>query len=853
MVRCRVLSCARFRKTFLPEHSAPVRAFLGVALLLIGSLLTACGSGSPPALAISTSSLPTGVVGIAYSASLGASGGTAGYTWSVASGTLPDGLYLNPSTGAISGTPAAVGSTHLTFSVTDSSKPAQTQSVSLVLAVAPVLSITTFSLPGGITGTAYSASLQASGGTGGYTWSASSGTLPAGLSLTASTGAISGSPTAAGNTALTFTVADSGSPAQTQSVSLTLSVIRALAVTTVALPAGVQGVGYSASLTAVGGTGGYTWTLTSGTIPAGLSLNATTGAITGIPSATGSTALTVTVTDSGSPAQSKSVSLALTVVELTISLSPDNIATVINREIVTSAITNDPAGVNWSVSGANCTGTGCGTLSEATTMPGAGNTYTSPSTGGIYTVTVSNASTGKATASFNVAVTDLAGVTTYHNDLYRDGANTQEYALTPANVKADSFGKLFSCVVDGAIYTQPLWAPNLTIGSVKRNVVFVATQHDSVFAFDADSNTSPCTPLWQANLLDAAHGAGNGETPVPSSVPGTLVGKGNGDVAPEVGVTGTPVIDLSTNILYVVAKSVDQSGTVFHHRLHALDLLTGSEKFAQPATIEGEYPGSGDGGLTTTFVPRQEHQRPGLALANGLVYISWSSHEDALPYYGWVMAYKASDLSQVSALNVTPDVQAGGIWMSGGAPAVDQAGNVYLITANGEFDASQMSPPSNDYGDSFLQLSPTLDVEAYFTPSDQAFDAANDADFGSGGATLFDLPANGANPTHLAIGGGKDAFLCLVNRDAMGGLYNVNSVEHFNLGHSIYATGAYWNSTYYIAGSGGPLSAFPINAATAKFNQTADTVSSHLFHFPGSNGFNFFPAGQLQRHCVGAG
>ena len=200
-------------------------------------------------------------------------------------------------------------------------------------------------------------------------------------------------------------------------------------------------------------------------------------------------------------------------------------------------------------------------------------------------------------ASFSVSVTSLAGVYTYHNDLARDGVNSQEYALTTSNVNTSTFGKLFSCPVDGAIYTQPLWVANLTINSAKHNVVFVATQHDSLYAFDADAK--PCVQLWHTNLIDSAHGGSSGETTVPSGVPGYLVGSGAGDITPEVGVTGTPVIDPTTNTLYVVSKSVITSGPTFYQRLHAIDLATGNEKFAGPANIASSNvtsPGTGDGG-----------------------------------------------------------------------------------------------------------------------------------------------------------------------------------------------------------------------------------------------------------------
>ena len=452
---------------------------------------------------------------------------------------------------------------------------------------------------------------------------------------------------------------------------------------------------------------------------------------------------------------------------------------------------------------------------------------------GVYTITATSVTQGTISASTAVGVTDLAGMTTYHNDLARDGANTREYALTTSNVTSSSFGKLFSCTVDEAIYAQPLWVANLTVGGVKRNVVFVATQNDSLYAFDADHNSTPCTPLWHANLIDSTHGGTAGEAPVPSYSP-FLVGHGWGDISPEVGVTGTPVIDPTTNTLYVVSKSYVTSGPTFFQRLHAIDLTTGKEKLSGPVSIAATYPGSGDGGMITTFVAQEENQRPGLALVNGIVYIAWASHEDLTPFYGWIIGYNASNLTQASVYNVDPNAGEGGIWMSGGAPSADSAGNLYVITANGNFDAANASAPNNDYGDSFLKLSGSLNVEQYFTPSDQANDELNDIDFGSGGAAvLVDLPVNGSNPTHLVVGGGKDGALYVLNRDAMGGSGDSNAWQEIQLGHGIFSTGAFWNYNLYITPVKGTLQAFSLSTSTAKLTPVAN-ASPETFIWPGA-------------------
>ena len=531
--------------------------------------------------------------------------------------------------------------------------------------------------------------------------------------------------------------------------------------------------------------------------------------------------------DPGDPTQT-------TPVPITLAVYPKRAGLSVTQTLSVTPTTNDGAGVSWSATGPGCSDNACGSFSTATGLSGAAVTYTAPNTAGTYTIAATSVADKTVSVAVSVSVTDLSGVFTYHNNPARTGVNAQEYALTPSNVTASTFGKLFSCAVDGAIYAQPLWVPNLTIASVKHNVVLVATQNDSLYAFDADTSGSPCTPVWHANLIDARHGGMAGEAPVPSSGPGTLVGRGTGDIAPVVGVLGTPVIDPATKILYVVSKSVIAAGPTFYQRLHAIDLTTGQEKFAGPVTIAATYPGTGDGSTTTTFSARQENQRPGLVLSNGVVYVTWASHEDWAPYYGWVIGYNAGNLSQVSVFNDAPDSGLGGIWMSGGAPAVDPSGNLYLTTGNAIFDAANSSPPNKDYGDSFLEFDGQLNLKQYFTPSNQQSDNLNDYDFGAGGAVvLIDLPPNGSNPTHLILGGGKDGYLYLLNRDKMGGFGDSNAWQRLALGHALFATGAFWNSKFYVAGFQGNLQAFSLSPSTAQLTPVA-TATSTLFGFPGA-------------------
>jgi hypothetical protein len=699
------------------------------------------------------------------------------------------------------------------------------------------LAVSTTSLPAGQVGTRYSATLAATGGTSPYQWSLASGTLPAGLSLAASTGVIAGTPSSPVNAAtITVQVSDSGSPRQSSSQGLHLTIAPLpLRIATIALVNGQVGKPYSATLSASGGTPPLSWSLSAGTLPSGLTLNAASGLISGTPSATANAAaLTFKVTDSSTPALSQLAPLKLTLspASITVAISPSNAALTVAQVASLVATTNDYAGVRWSVSPSG------GSLSSSQSLTGVAINLTAPSTAGVYTLTATSATDPTQSSSIPVAVTNLPGVLTYHNDGQRDGVNAQEYALTPANV-GTGFGKLFSCPVDGAVYAQPLWNPALTVSGARHNVVFVATAHDSLYAFDADS--APCVLLWQVSLIDAAHGATANETPVPSGLTGHLVGQGQGDITPETGVISTPVIDPSSGTLYVVSKSTASvSGTAqFYQRLHAIDVTTGLEKAGSPVTIQATYPGTGDGGTIDTFSAQQQNQRAGLALVNGVVYITWGSHEDTPPYYGWIVGYRygASGFTQTAVLNATPNVHGGGIWMSGSGPSVDSGGNLYVISGNGGFDVNSPTLPSNDYGDTFIELSlnaspanpqSAFAIPQWFTPSDQASDDANDMDFGAGGAAvLADVIAGNPPATqHLVVGGGKDGNLYVLNRDQMGGFGDVNAFEEISTGGSIFGTAAFWNDTIYLAPAGAPLTSYVLNAASTPVNFTLEYLAT---------------------------
>lgn len=480
--------------------------------------------------------------------------------------------------------------------------------------------------------------------------------------------------------------------------------------------------------------------------------------------------------------------------------------------------------------------------------------YMPPATAGGRSISAASVAVPSAAGSAKVYVTALPGVLTYHNDLARDGVNPQEYALSAATVNPSTFGKLFSCPVDGAVYTQPLWVPGLAIAGAIHNVVFVATQHDSVYAFDADAN--PCVTYWHVNLLDDLHGGTGSETPVTWNE----VGYCYGDIYPEVGVTGSGAINLKTQTLYVVSASESNPVTTgqcssstarFYHRLHALNLLTGGEQPNAPVTITASVPGSGDGsvGGIVSFNSQLQNQRSGLAFANGKVTVVFSAHEDATPYHGWVLTYLTSNLSQNGVFNTTPNGlngADGGIWAGGGAPAIDGTGDLYVTTGNGVFDETPPSP-ENDYGDSILRLHQVagktlngvhLSVASWFTPDDQLTLAENDTDLGSGAAVLLPTQTSGAGPANLLVEVGKEGVVYLVDRDNMGGYLpdtNDQIVQSFSGPTSgLWGTPAFWQNNLYIGGQGDSLKQFTFDPSTELFNPSFVSHTSQDFNFPGT-------------------
>ena len=507
--------------------------------------------------------------------------------------------------------------------------------------------------------------------------------------------------------------------------------------------------------------------------------------------------------------------------QISVVVSPADYGLTASQSVtLVATVVNDSSnhGVTWSVSGSGCSGTGCGTLSAITSTS---VKYTAPTAGGVYLVTATSVADVTRSASATIGVTDLSGVFTYRNDHTRTSINNKEYTLTPSNVKASSFGKLFTCPVDGSVYAQPLWIANVPIGGGIHNVVIVATMHDSVYAFDADNGSgTTCTQYWKASLLPS------GATPVPTADTGET-----GDILIEIGITSTPVIDSATNHLFVVSKT-KESGQ-YYQRLHRLNLADGTETAGSPQVVSASVTGSGNGssGNSLPYNALHQNQRPGLALVNGIVYMASGSHGDISPWHGWIIGYNASTLTLASAFCTTPNTTAGGIWMSGSAPVFDSSNNVFVISSNGTYDGN------TEFGDSFLKLSTLsgLTVSDWFTPDNQDSLSANNIDLGQGGAVTLLDSVSGPNP-HLIIGGGKGGVLYLINRDNMGHFHpndNNQAVQTWSLGNIVSASGTFWQNTFYIGAANSPLQAYAFNTTTGLFNTSPTSQANVSIAFPG--------------------
>jgi hypothetical protein len=483
------------------------------------------------------------------------------------------------------------------------------------------------------------------------------------------------------------------------------------------------------------------------------------------------------------------------------------------------------------------------TPSTLTLTPGTGQqvslSASASATTGTATVTFSGTS-GSLAHTATLALTVSSGsttppptsgvdVTTYHFDVARTGLNPNETTLTTSNVKSSTFGLIRSLAVDGHVDAQPLYLSGLSISGQSHNVVYVATEHDSVYAFDADSGTQ----LWKKSVL------GTGET--------TSGDHGCSQITPEIGITSTPVIDRkagSNGTIFVVGMTEDGSGH-YHQRLHALDATTGAERSGSPAEISATYPGTGanSSGGNVIFDPGQYAERAGILLVNGVLYMGWTSHCDSGPYTGWLMAYNESTLAQTSVLNLTPNGSEGSIWMAGAGLAADPTGNIYFLDANGTFDTTLDAngfPANHDFGNGFIKVATagSLSVADYFETSNTVSESSGDEDLGSGGALVLpDMQDTSGGVHHLAVGAGKDSRIYLVNRDSMGKFNATNDNAIYQeisgaLGGGVFSMPAYFNNAVYYGAVNDKVKAFPI--ANAKLATTEAFESSNTFGYPGT-------------------
>ena len=406
-----------------------------------------------------------------------------------------------------------------------------------------------------------------------------------------------------------------------------------------------------------------------------------------------------------------------------------------------------------------------------------------------------------------------AQILTAQYDNARTSATLHETVLTPANVNPAHFGKIFSFAVDGDVYAQPLYLQRVEVpGKGTHNVVFIATEHDSVYAFNAEG--APSSPLWRVNFLNSPAGV--------ATVPARDVACPF--IAPEIGITPTPAMDLQTGTLYVLARTKESGGAFssvrYVQKLHALAITTGAEKFGGPVEIKAP-----------SFDPLRELPRAALLLANGQVYLTWGSSCDVGPYHGWVMAYDARTLAQTAVFNTSPDAGESGIWQSDNGPAADEQGNVFTATGNGKFSAAAHG---RDYGDTLLKLglvNRSFNVLDYFTPFNEKDLNRQDHDLGSGGPLL--LPPQPDAPSGLVLVGGKDGDLYVLERGHLGKFQesgNTRAVQVIHFRDGIYAAPAYWNGRVYILARRDYLSAFTLDHG----NLTGKIMGEQRFHDSGA-------------------
>ncbi len=402
------------------------------------------------------------------------------------------------------------------------------------------------------------------------------------------------------------------------------------------------------------------------------------------------------------------------------------------------------------------------------------------------------------------------------NDNRRDGLNLSETSLTPANVQPSTFGKLAAFSVQGYVYAQPLYVPNVVMTANRiANLLIVATQHDQLYAFDVDTKAL----AWHIDYLAAG-------TDVSTLSPDDVAGCD--DIVPEIGITSTPVVDPATNTVYVVVrtKEIVDGAAAFYQRLHAVDLGTGQE-FQSPTVITGppaDYASTG----TAVFDTRMNNQRSALVLANNQVYVAWASHCDIPPYMGWLMSFDKRTLQPTAYWTPVPYSHSGGIWMSGAGPSVDENGDLYVPVANGS--DRDLIGPKNNYRSSLVRLhwssSDGFSVVDYFAPYNYQFMDDGDLDFGSGAALLLPQQTGGTHP-HLLVTRDKVGGIYVLDRDNLGQWQandNSQAVQNFFVAGFGLSSMLFWNSTLYVAGGGQMLYAYSFDPVTQQFNTVAKST-----------------------------
>ncbi|MGC1296453.1 MAG: RICIN domain-containing protein [Alloacidobacterium sp.] len=422
-------------------------------------------------------------------------------------------------------------------------------------------------------------------------------------------------------------------------------------------------------------------------------------------------------------------------------------------------------------------------------------------------------------------------VLTWHNDNYRNGLNSNEAILTPANVGASTFGLRFNFIVDGKVDAEPLYVMGVRFPTQGvHNVVYVVTENNSVYAIDADTGKQ----YWHVTAL----------------VPGEMTSDDRGctQVSPKIGITATPVIDPKAGphgTIYFVSMSKDYSGK-YHHRLHAQDLTTGAEEFGGPREVQATYVGKGDNSSngTVIFDPAQYKDRPGLLLLNGVIYTSWGSHCDVQPYTSWMIGYNESNLQQTSVINFTPNGSQGAPWNAGAGPAADTQGNIYISLGNGTFDTTTTAsgfPYLADYGNSLVKLNMLngrLSVADYWTMYDTVDESNTDTDLSSGGTMLLqDMTDTTGTWRHLAVAAGKDGNLYVVDRDKMGHFHAGSNATVYQdlagaLPGGVWGSPAFFNNQIYYGPTGQPVMAFQINSARVSSSPVSSTAV--VFNYPGA-------------------